>query len=64
MNSKLMLRNVVYILAVANLLYWLWNDGSLRFLGLGPKPVQESHRLENQVDPELLTVKPAASESK
>jgi hypothetical protein len=64
MNSKLMLRNVVYVLAVANLLYWLWNDGSLRFLGLGPKPVQESHRLENQVDPELLTVKPAASESK
>jgi hypothetical protein len=64
MNSKLMLRNVVYILAVANLLYWLWNDGSLRFLGLGPKPVQESHRLENQVDPELLTIKPAASESK
>ena len=64
MNSKLMLRNVVYILAVANLLYWLWNDGSLRFLGLGPKPVQEPHRLENQVDPELLTVKPAASESK
>jgi hypothetical protein len=64
MNSKLMLRNVVYILAVANLLYWLWNDGSLRFLGLGPKPLQESHRLENQVDPELLTVKPAASESK
>jgi hypothetical protein len=64
MNSKLMLRNVVYILAVANLLYWLWSDGSLRFLGLGPKPVQESHRLENQVDPELLTIKPAASESK
>jgi hypothetical protein len=64
MNSKLMLRNVVYILAVANLLYWLWNDGSLRFLGLGPKPVQEAHRLENQVDPELLTIKPAASESK
>lgn len=64
MNSKLMLRNVVYVLAVANLLYWLWNDGSLRFLGLGPKPVQESHRLENQLDPELLTVRPAASESK
>lgn len=64
MNSKLMLRNVVYILAVANLLYWLWNDGSLRFLGLGPKPVQEPHRVENQVDPELLTIKPAASESK
>jgi len=64
MNTKLMLRNVVYVLAVANLLYWLWNDGSLRFLGLGPKPVQESHRLENQVDPELLQIKPAASEAR
>jgi len=42
---------------------WLWNDGVLRFLGLGPKPVQEPHRVENQIDPELLTIKPAASEA-
>jgi hypothetical protein len=64
MKSKFLLRNVVYVLAVANLLFWLWSDGSLRFLGLGPKLVQEPQRLENQVDPELLTVKPAASASK
>jgi hypothetical protein len=64
MKSKFLLRNLIYALAVANLLYWLWNDGSLRFLGLGPKPVQEPQRIENQVDPELLTVRPAASESK
>ncbi|WP_333845740.1 hypothetical protein [Limnohabitans sp.] len=64
MNSKLILRNVVYILAATNLVYWLWNDGGLRFLGLGPKPVQEPQRIENQVDPALLTVRPAASESK
>ncbi len=64
MNSKFFWRNVVYALAAINLLFWLWNDGSLRFLGLGPKPVQEPHRVENQVDPELLTIKPAASESK
>jgi hypothetical protein len=61
MNSKFLLRNVVYVLAVANLLFWLWNDGSLRFLGLGPKPVQEPQRLENQVDPELLQPKAPAS---
>ena len=61
MNSKFLLRNVVYVLAVGNLLFWLWNDGSLRFLGLGPKPVQEPQRLENQVDPELLQPKPSAS---
>jgi hypothetical protein len=64
MKSKFLLHNVVYVLAVVNLLFWLWNDGGLRFLGLGPKLVQEPHRVENQVDPELLTIKPAASESK
>ncbi len=64
MNSKYVWRNVVYALAAINLLFWLWNDGGLRFLGLGPKPVQEPQRLENHVDPELLTIKPVASESK
>ncbi|WP_310625414.1 hypothetical protein [Limnohabitans sp.] len=64
MSLKYFWRNVVFALVAINLLYWLWNDGSLRFLGLGPKPVQEPQRLENQVDPELLTIKPAASESK
>ena len=63
MNSKYFWRNVVYGLAAINLLFWLWNDGGLRFLGLGPKPVQEPHRVENQVDPELLKIKPAASEA-
>ncbi len=45
MNSKYVWRNVVYALAAINLLFWLWNDGGLRFLGLGPKPVQEPQRL-------------------
>jgi hypothetical protein len=61
MKTKYLLRNVVYVLAVVNLLFWLWNDGGLRFLGLGPKPVQEPHRMNNQIDPELLQVKPPAS---
>lgn len=61
MNSKFLLRNAVYVLAVANLLFWLWNDGSLRFLGLGPKPVQEPQRIDNQIDPELLQPKTVAS---
>jgi hypothetical protein len=63
MNSKFFWRNVVYALAAINLLFWLWNDGRLSFLGLGPKPVQEPQRVENQVDPELLTIKPVASEA-
>ena len=61
MKTKYLLRNVVYVLAVVNLLFWLWNDGGLRFLGLGPKPVQEPHRMKNQIDPALWQVKPPAS---
>ena len=63
MNSKYFWRNVVYALAAVNLLFWLWSDGALRFLGLGPHTVQEPHRVTNQVDPELLKLKPAASEA-
>ncbi len=64
MTTKYFWRNVVLVLAAINLVFWLWNDGDLRFLGLGPKPVQEPQRLDNQVDPELLTIQPAASEAK
>lgn len=61
MKSKYFWRNAVYVLALINLLFWLWSDGNLRFLGLGPKPVLEPQRLENQVNPELLQLKPPAS---
>ena len=64
MNSKYFWRNVVFALVALNLLYWLWTDGSLRFLGMGPKPVQEPQRVDNQIDPGLLTLKPAASDSR
>ncbi len=63
MKSKYFWRNAVYVLALINFLFWLWSDGNLRFLGLGHKPVQEPQRLENQVNPEMLTVKPASSAS-
>ena len=64
MNSKYFWRNVVFVLVAINLLFWLWRDGRLSVLGLGPKLVQEPQRVENQIDPELLTLKPAASEAK
>jgi hypothetical protein len=64
MNSKYFWRNVVFVLVAINLLFWLWRDGRLSVLGLVPKPVQEPQRVENQIDPELLTLKPAASEAK
>ena len=64
MNSQKFWRNALITLAVINLLFWLWTQGYLRWLGVGPTPVREPQRLENQVDPELLTLKPAASEPK
>jgi hypothetical protein len=64
MNSKYFWRNVVFVLVAINLLFWLWRDGRLSVLGLVPKPVQEPQRVENQIDPELLTLKPASSEAK
>ena len=64
MNSNNFWRNALIALAVVNVLFWAWTQGYLRWLGVGPTPVREPHRVENQVDPELLTVKPAASESK
>jgi hypothetical protein len=64
MNSHKSWRNALIALAVINLLFWMWTQGYLRWLGVGPTPVREPHRVENQVDPELLTIKPAASESK
>jgi hypothetical protein len=56
MNSKHFLRNLVLALAVINLVFWLWTQGYLRMFGIGPKPVHEPHRIENQVDPDLLTL--------
>lgn len=64
MNPNKSWRNALIALAAINLLFWMWTQGYLRWLGVGPTPVREPHRVENQVDPELLTIKPAASESK
>ena len=63
MNSNKFWRNALIALAVVNVLFWAWTQGYLRWLGVGPTPVREPHRVENQVDPELLTVKSAASEA-
>lgn len=61
MNSNNFWRNALIALAVVNVLFWAWTQGYLRWLGVGPTPVREPHRVENQVDPELLTIKPAGS---
>ena len=52
-------RNTLIVLVLANALWWAWAQGHLRLLGLGPTPVEEPHRLGQQVNPEALTLKPA-----
>ena len=54
-------RNTAMVLVVINLLFWAWTQGYLRLLGLGPQRVQEPERMSAQLQPEVMTLKPAAS---
>lgn len=54
----MMWRWIVLILVVLNGLFWLWSHGQLRDLGWGPTEVAEPARLNNQLHPEALVVKP------
>jgi hypothetical protein len=51
-------RNTAIVLVLANLLFWAWTQGHLRLLGLGPTPVEEPQRLQQQVNPDGLTLRP------
>jgi hypothetical protein len=62
MSSKTVWRNVVFLLVLANLMFWLWGQGYLRVVGMGPKSVQEPLRLKDQVEPQALTIQSAASQ--
>lgn len=61
MKSNKFWRYAVVILAIMNLLFWLWRTDRLQLMGLGPRPVQEPYRLDHQISPELLIPKPNAS---
>ena len=61
MKKNVFWRNLVLALFVINLLFWAWTQGYLRAVGLGPKVVGEPERLQEQVVPEALQIKPAAS---
>jgi hypothetical protein len=54
-------RHAALALVVINLLFWAWTQGYLRLLGVGPQRVQEPERLTSQLQPEAITLKPAAS---
>ena len=60
MSSKIVWRNLAVLLVLANLMFWLWGQGYLRIVGMGPKSVQEPLRLKEQVEPQALTIQSAA----
>ncbi len=65
MSSKFVWRNLVFLLVLANLLFWMWSQGYLRVVGMGPKSVQEPLRLKEQVEPKALMIQsPPSQETK
>lgn len=50
-------RHVAFVLVLANLLMWAWTQGHLHWVGLGPVPVEEPQRMQQQINPEGLTVR-------
>ena len=62
MSSKIVWRNMAVLLVLANLMFWVWGQGYLRIVGMGPKSVQEPLRLKEQVEPQALTIQSAASQ--
>lgn len=49
-----MLRLLVVVLALANVGYFLWTQGGLALLGLGPVSQSEAFRLDQQIRPEAM----------
>jgi hypothetical protein len=56
-----MLKLLIVLLLLANGGYYAWSHGALTQLGLVPARHTEPERLQQQVQPELLLVTPAAS---
>ncbi|PQA83543.1 hypothetical protein C5F52_08855 [Limnohabitans sp. TS-CS-82] len=60
MKNNSFWRNTAWVLLAVNVFFGLWSQDGLRVLGWGPKVVQEPQREQDQVDVELLTLKPKA----
>ena len=50
-------RNALIVLVLLNVLLWAWTQGYLRLIGLGPETLQEPQRLQEQVNPDGLTLR-------
>ena len=61
MKNPAFWRNLCLALLLLNLLFWAWSEGYLRAVGWGPREVNEPERLQEQVRPEALQIKPAGS---
>jgi hypothetical protein len=48
------LKGLALALAVINLLFWMWSNGSLRVFGWGPVDPREPQRVEEQLRPEVV----------
>lgn len=60
MKKHVFWRNLALALLFINLLFWAWTQGYWRAVGLGPKVVNEPERLQEQLQPEALQIKPAS----
>ena len=54
-------RYFAWALLLVNLLLWLWLGGHLRWLGLGLDSPREPERMLEQIDPQAITLREAAS---
>lgn len=63
MSSKNVWRNLAVLLVLANVVFWLWSQGFLRQVGIGPASVQEPQRLKEQIEPQALTIQGPASQN-
>lgn len=54
-------RYFAWALLLVNLLLWLWLGGHLRWLRLGPDSPREPERMLEQIDPQAISLREAAS---
>lgn len=58
-----MIGRLVVVLLIANAAWFAWSQGWLRVLGLAPTAQTEPERLQHQLHPEAITLRPLAAAS-